>query len=199
MENEVLVVDTGSANLASVGAALRRAGVSPEFSTDADAVRRAQRLVLPGVGAFGAVMDRLRETGLAEALVERIDAGGSILAICLGMQLLGVSSEESPGSTGLGTVDAAVSRFDGALRVPQLGWNEVRPDGGATAVRPGYAYFANSFAFADVPDGWTASWSDYGSPFVAAIERGNQVACQFHPELSGAWGADLIQRWVDRC
>lgn len=199
MADEVFIVDTGSANLASVCAALRRAGVSPRVTADPDDARRADRLVLPGVGAFGAVMDRLRETGLAEALVERIDTGGSILAICLGMQLLGVSSEENPGATGLGAVDASVRRFDGALRVPQLGWNLVAPDSGASAVLQGYAYFANSFAFMSAPAGWTASWSEYGAPFVSAIERGNQVACQFHPELSGAWGADLIQRWVDRC
>lgn len=199
MSTDVLVVDTGSANLASVSAALRRAGAVPVITTDADALRRARRVVLPGVGAFGAVMARLRETGVSDALVERIAAGGSLLAICLGMQLLAASSEEDAGVPGLALVDAGVKRLDGSVRIPQLGWNLVVPGAGSGGVTPGFAYFANSFAFADAPAGWSASWSDYGAPFVAAIERGNQLACQFHPELSGAWGADLIQRWVDQC
>jgi glutamine amidotransferase len=199
MVADALVVDTGSANLASVGAALRRAGVTPTISADAEAVRRARRVVLPGVGAFGAVMTRLRENGLAEALRERIMAGGSLLAICLGMQLLAESSEEDAGITGLAIFDARVRRLDGALRIPQLGWNLVTPDAGATSVSSGFAYFANSFAISDAPTGWTASRSEYGAPFIAAVERGNQLACQFHPELSGAWGADLIQRWINRC
>lgn len=199
MSADVLVVDTGSANLASVGAALRRAGATPVISSDADAMRRARRLVLPGVGAFGAVMTRLRGSGISDMLVERLDAGKSLLAVCLGMQLLAETSEETPGVQGLGVVGVPVRRLQNAPRVPQLGWNEVVPDSGTVMASRGFAYFANSFAFTQAPQGWVASWSAYGSPFVAAIERGNQVASQFHPELSGAWGADLIQRWVDRC
>ena len=130
MTREVTVVRTGSANLASVVAALGRAGRTPGLVDDAGAVARAERLVLPGVGAFGAVMARLVELGLVEALTERIAAGRPTLAICLGLQVLAEGSEESPGVAGLGVVPGRVTRLPGGVVVPQLGWNRVEADPG---------------------------------------------------------------------
>lgn len=194
------VVRTGVANLASVLAALERAGAEPVLAEDPDAIRSADRLVLPGVGAFGAAMGELRRLGIVDALRERIRAGRPTLTVCLGLQLLAATSEESPGEAGLGVVDADVTRFQGAVRVPQMGWNHVEPGAGARWVRPGYAWFANTFKLDRVPPGWSGATADHGGSFVAAIERGDVLACQFHPELSGAWGADLLARWVEgRC
>lgn len=193
------IVRTGSANLASVLAAFERQGVTATLTEDADIVRRAERVVLPGVGAFGAVMRRLRALGLAEALAERVDAGEPILAVCLGLQLFARASEESPGVAGLGILSGTVKRYSRSTKVPQLGWNGVMPDASAEYLRLGHAYFANSYYLEAVDDGWTPAWATYGVSFVAAAERGCQLICQFHPELSGAWGAALLDRWVSGC
>ena len=127
---------------------------------------------------------------------ERVAAGRPTLAICLGMQLLGTASEESPGAEGLGVFPATARRFPSTVVAPQLGWNEVRPAEGARILARGYAYFANSYRLESVPDGWTGTLADHGGPFVAALERGDVVACQFHPELSGAFGRGLLTRWL---
>lgn len=193
------IVRTGSANLASVLAAFERLGVPATLTEDADLVRRAARVVLPGVGAFGAVMRRLSMLGLVDALGERATAGMPILAVCLGLQLFAHASDESPGVDGLGILSGTVRRLSRAAKVPQLGWNRVDPDPSARYVRPGYAYFANSYCLETVDDGWRPTWASYGVPFVAAAERGSQLICQFHPELSGAWGAALLDRWLSRC
>ena len=193
------VVETGSANLASVLAAMRRLGAAPRLVRDGDAVRRAERLVLPGVGAFGAVMSRLRALGLDQALRERITSGRPLLAICLGFQILASASEESPGTAGLGILDGTVHRFPSRVRVPQLGWNKVGNSRSDTLIRTGHAYFANSYYVDAAESSWNPTYAEHGVRFVAAIERGAQLACQFHPELSGPWGAGLLERWWARC
>ena len=193
------VVETGSANLASVLAAFARLGVAATSTRDADAVRNADRVVLPGVGAFGDVMQRLTARGLVEALAERFAAGRPMLAVCLGLQVLARGSEEAPGVAGLGIVSGAVRRFPVSSKVPQLGWNRVDAGPATTVVRGGHAFFANSYYLESVDDGWTAAWATHDVRFVAAIERGPQLACQFHPELSGPWGASLLERWYASC
>ncbi|MCB9506223.1 MAG: imidazole glycerol phosphate synthase subunit HisH [Myxococcales bacterium] len=192
----VAVVATGLANTASVVAALTRLGVEAEVTRDAARVDAARAVVLPGVGAFGAGMRELRSAGLVDSLIRRIEDGDPIAGVCLGLQLLCRTSDESPGETGLGVVDAHVGRFGSGLTVPQMGWNHVAAAASMRHVVDGYAYFANSYRLASAPDGWEAATAEYGGPFVAALERGNALACQFHPELSGAWGLGLLGRWL---
>jgi len=194
--SDVLIVRTGAANLASVVAAFERLGRSVKITDNSFAVRQARRVVLPGVGAFGPVARRLDELQLPEVLAERITAGHPTLAICLGLQLLAQASDENPGARGLGVLPATITAFDGDLRVPHLGWNRVVAGEGCSLLADGDAYFANSFKLDDVPPGWAGATTDHGGPFVAAIERGAVLACQFHPELSGAWGQALIERWL---
>lgn len=196
IDTKVHVVRTGTANLASVLAALKRAGADPELTHDASQLATASRVVLPGVGAFAAAIDTLRAHRLEDALRSRIEAGHPTLAICLGLQLFAEHSEESPGARGLGLIPGGATRFPSTVRVPQLGWNSVEPDPGSGFVTAGYAYFANSYRLLQAPSGWRAAWTDHGGRFVSAIERGAVLACQFHPELSGAWGAALIHRWL---
>lgn len=197
MTKNVAVVPTGTANTASVNAAFRRLGAEPTPANGPDDVRFAEYVVLPGVGAFGAAMGRIDEQGLRDSLIDRIEEGRPTLAICLGMQLLGEKSDESPSISGLGAIPARITRLPQGLTVPQLGWNRVAPDPSSRFVQPGWAYFANSYKLATVPDGWIGARTEYGGGFVSAIERGDVLACQFHPELSGAWGADLLRRWLD--
>ncbi len=192
----VVVVRTGTANTASVLAGLERCGVQPCLSDQPGEVAAAWAVVLPGVGAFAAVMQRLHELDLTTVLRERIAAGRPTLGICLGLQVLAGSSEESPGVAGLGVLPVAVTRFNGTVRVPQLGWNSVEAEAGCRLLSDGAAYFANSYRLTEVPPGWSGAWSVHGEPFVAALERGSVLACQLHPELSGDWGHDLLRRWL---
>ena len=194
----VVVVSTGTANLASVLAGLRRVGTLPLVTTDPEVVEHAGLLVLPGVGTLAAAMGRLRAARLIDPLKRRFAAGRATLAVCLGFQMLCESSEESPGLPGLGVVPGNVTCFTEGLTIPQLGWNEIVPDDDCDLLERGYAYFANSYHLADAPSGWAAAVSDYGGGFVAAMELGNILACQFHPELSGQFGLGLIRRWVSR-
>jgi len=195
---EVVLVPTGTANTASVMAAFRRISVEPELTTDPSAVDDAGRLVVPGVGSFGAAMAEIDRLGLREKLVQRIRSGRPTLTVCVGMQLLAESSEESAGVAGLAVVSGEVERFgDGAL-VPQMGWNRVEPDGGCRLITPGWAFFANSYRMGAAPEGWSVAFSEHSGSFVAGLERGGVLACQFHPELSGGWGAALLSRWLER-
>ncbi len=193
-----VVVATGTANLASVLAGLRRAGADPVLASAPSEVRDAAAVVLPGVGALAAAMRTLEADGMVEPLRERLRAGGPTLCVCLGLQLLADGSEESPGVAALRVVRGMALRYPETVRVPQMGWNRVEPDGGCSLLAPGWAYFANSFRLVEAPDGWSVAWSDHAGPFVAAMERGPVLACQFHPELSGELGKALLSRWVDR-
>lgn len=193
---QVAIIETGVANIASVRAALTRLGASHEGVQTPEAIATAEHLVLPGVGAFGAGMSRLVELGIAEAIRERVAAGRPTLAICLGLQLLCRGSDESPGVEGLGIIPAHVGRFGDHVRVPQLGWNRIKPSAGCRLLTEGYVYFANSYRLDALPEGWEGAVADHGGEFVAAVERGDVLACQFHPELSGSFGAALLERWL---
>ncbi len=194
--SEVVVVRTGLANVASVLAALRRLGVTGELSDDPARVANASRVVFPGVGSFGAVATVLDKTGLRGVLRDRVDAGRPTLGICLGMQVLFASSAESPGAAGLGVAAGVVERFEGDVTVPQMGWNRIDAEESCAVLASGFGYFANSYRVSAVPSGWAGAVSDYSGRFVAGIERGGVVACQFHPELSGPYGRGIFERWL---
>jgi imidazole glycerol phosphate synthase glutamine amidotransferase subunit len=195
----VTIVRTGLGNTASLMAAFARLGVETVLTDDPAVVRSASRVVLPGVGAFGPAMATLRAKGLALAVEERVATGRPLLGICLGLQLLTRQSAEAPGVAGLGILDAEVVPFRGGVRTPHLGWNRVTPEATATMLGPGDACFANSYHLDRVPSGMSGAYSEHGGPFVAAVERGSLLGCQFHPELSGRYGADLLRAWVSRC
>jgi imidazole glycerol-phosphate synthase subunit HisH len=193
----VVLVDAGGTNIGSVRYALQRLGVDAALTADAAAIRAADKVILPGVGAAGPGMARLRELGLVDLLRSLTQP---VLGVCLGMQLLCAHSEEGDTAC-LGLIPAPVRRFTGApgLRVPHMGWNRV------TAQREHpllaglgddeQAYFVHSYA---VPTGdWTLASSDYGEPFSAVIARGNFLGMQFHPERSATVGAGLLKNFLD--
>ncbi len=192
----VRIVPTGTANLASVEAAFRRLGARPLVCEDPAEIETASHVMLPGVGAFGASMARLAARGLDRALRARIAADRPTMAICVGHQLLFAESEESPGVAGLGIVPAAIGRFPADVRCPQFGWNEIEVGEDALLLEEGWAYFANSYRATEAP-GWRIATAEHGGRFIAAMERGKVIGCQFHPELSGAYGAALLSRWLE--
>jgi glutamine amidotransferase len=193
----VVLVDAGGTNIGSVRYALRRLGVDAALASDAATIRAADKVILPGVGAAGPGMARLRELGLVEVLRSLRQP---VLGVCLGMQLLCAHSEE--GNTEcLGLIPAPVRRFTGApaLRVPHMGWNglSIRREHPLLAgLGEGeQAYFVHSYA---VPAGeWTLAASDYGGAFSAAIARGNFHGLQFHPERSASVGARLLRNFLE--
>jgi len=187
---------TGVANLASVKAAFARLDCELVPAEDVAAVTASARLLLPGVGQFGAANQRLQAAGVTQALRERMQRGAPTLAICLGMQLCADGSDEAPDQRGLGVLPGWLQRFPAPLRCPQMGWNMVEAAPGARLLQSGHAYFANSYRLTTVPAGWLGAMANHGERFVAALERGAVLLCQFHPELSGSYGRELLARWL---
>lgn len=190
----VTVIDTEIANIASIEAALARQGAIVSFAKGRSDIEDASAVLLPGVGAFAAGMERLRESDFDTALINRISFGKPTLGICLGMQLFCDASEESPGTKGLGIIPSQIRRFPDTVAVPHLGWNAVQSD--IRGLEGGDAYFANSYCLPEVPVGWNICKALYGVEFVAAAKKGAVMITQFHPELSGQFGGQVLDLWL---
>ncbi|QDZ06632.1 imidazole glycerol phosphate synthase subunit HisH [Sphingomonas panacisoli] len=194
------VIDYGAGNLHSVANALKAAGAQDVAVTDdPDVVAKADRIVLPGVGAFGACAAALRKVdGMVDALEQRVRREGApFLGICVGMQLMADAGEEMGEHPGLGWVSGRVRHLmpsDPAAKVPHMGWNDVRPTAPHPLIEPGEAYFLHSFAFEG--DDVVAT-TDHAGPVVAAIARDNLAGVQFHPEKSQRYGLDLLARFLE--
>jgi imidazole glycerol-phosphate synthase subunit HisH len=203
----VVIVDTGSGNLRSVEKAVSVAGGQAQVSSDPGAVAAADKVVVPGQGAFGRCIAGLSREGggLRQAVLEAIGAGKGYLGICLGLQVLFEGSDEQPDCAGLGVLPGKVARFEvGApLKVPHMGWNacERGPAGAAAHALQdtpdgAYFYFVHSYYPAPAREADVALWSDHGGRFCAAVARDNVFACQFHPEKSQAAGLSLLRRFL---
>jgi imidazole glycerol-phosphate synthase subunit HisH len=198
----IAVLDYGIGNLRSAEKALQKVGADARLVTSAAEAAGASGVVLPGVGAFGRCMEALRESELDRVALDAIAAGTPFLGICVGMQLLYVASEESPEVRGLAVLRGMVRRLPEGVRVPQMQWNVLQPvrrdsrllDGLGSA---SWAYFVHSYA-PDATDDVVAT-CDYGGSVVAAVERGNLMATQFHPEKSGETGLALLRNFVRVC
>lgn len=200
----VLIVDCGIGNLGSVARSIEECGGLPLVSTNPDDVAVAERIILPGVGAFAAGMESLRRTGWDRAVVEAATALKlPVLGICLGMQLLAEQGEEDGDNDGLGLIPGRVVGLQAALeseRIPHVGWNEVYPVG-APALFRGIAtgvdfYFVHSFHFVPTHAENTASTTPYCGEFVSAVTSKNVHGVQFHPEKSSRVGRQLLQNFL---
>ncbi len=201
----IAIVDVCSGNLRSVQRALVRAGGDVTVTRDAQVVRRADKLVVPGQGAFGMFMRGLAERGLGDAIREAIASGRPFLGICLGMQVLFESSEEQGPCDGLGVIPVRVVRIAPAaphIKVPHIGWNRVvhhRPDPMLAGVADGaHVYFDHSYHAVPADPAIVALDSDHGIPITAAIRKDNLFACQFHPEKSQTVGLQILRNFVER-
>jgi imidazole glycerol-phosphate synthase subunit HisH len=193
---DVVLVDAGGSNIGSLRYALQRLGVEARLSAQARDIKQATHVILPGVGAAAPGMQRLREAGLAETIAGLTQP---VLGVCLGMQLLFESSEESD-TRCLGLIPGTVRHFPqaGNLRIPHMGWNCLRVKRDSelfAAVEPGsQVYFVHSYA-APVGEHTLAS-TDYGMPFSAVVQRLNFYGMQFHPERSGPTGAQMLKNFL---
>ena len=197
----IAVLDYGIGNLRSAQKALERVGAHAVLTDDPATVEAADGVVLPGVGAFGRCMEALQTTGLDEVALRAVDSGRPFFGVCIGMQLLYAASDEDPGVAGLGVLDGSVRRLPDTVKRPQMQWNVLERNGDAGMLAglddPVWMYFVHSFA--PEPGADVVATCDYGGPVVAAVERGNVWATQFHPEKSGAAGLHLLRNFVDVC
>ncbi|AGH49808.1 imidazole glycerol phosphate synthase subunit HisH [Sphingomonas sp. MM-1] len=198
----IALVDYGAGNLRSVENALRAAGAERvDVTADPAMVLAADRIVLPGVGAFAACMGALSAIpGMVDAMAEAVRVRGRpFLGVCVGMQLLADAGEEHGRHAGLGWIGGTVRALepaDPALKVPHMGWNDVRPTGIAPLIEVGEAYYLHSFAFDGVDPAHLAATTDHGGPVTAAVARDTIVGVQFHPEKSQAYGLAFLARFL---
>jgi glutamine amidotransferase len=196
------LIDYGAGNLRSVENALKAAGAQDvSVTADPDVVRTADRVVLPGVGAFGACMGALSALpGMIETLNERVIEGGApFLGICVGMQLMANAGEEMGIFPGLGWIGGTVRQLPDApdIKIPHMGWNDVVPTREHSLLVPGEAYFLHSYAF-DVSDSADLiATTEHGRPVTAAIGHDNMLGVQFHPEKSQSYGLALLARFLE--
>ena len=197
MRGSVVMVDAGGTNIGSVRYALQRLGVTAELSSDAAVVNSADRVLLPGVGAAGPGMARLRDSGLADVIRS---LSQPVLGICLGMQLLYEGSSEGATDT-LGLISGRLDQFEAAenLRIPHMGWNRLESLSDDPLLHglgeDAYVYFVHSYRAAVSDDSIATSF--HGTPFTAAVRRGNFWGTQFHPERSAAVGARVLRNFLE--
>ena len=195
----IAIFDYGAGNLRSVENTLDEIGAGYTLVRDAAGLRKAAKIVLPGVGHFGQMMRALDEMQVRAAFIECIRGGVPFLGICLGLQGLFTSSEEAPEVRGLGIFEGSVRRFPRDARVPHMGWNELEPRTSSRLLtrlddKP-YVYFAHSYYVPQTPV--TAATCNYCVPYTAVLESGNIFGVQFHPEKSGPVGLRIVKNFVD--
>jgi glutamine amidotransferase len=198
---ETVIIDYGMGNLRSVEKAVEAAGGQPMISANRDVVRKAARLILPGVGAFGDAMENLRRTGLDSAILEAAGAGTPLLGLCLGLQLLFTDSEEFGRHEGLNLIPGNVKRFSNTgLRVPHVGWNQIegdQPNPLLQGIPEGtYFYFVHSFFVEPVRQEDILRWTSYGRRFCSIACRDRVWGAQFHPEKSQDAGKRLLRNFL---
>jgi len=197
----IAVVDYGIGNLRSAEKALQHLGADAALTSEPTDIERADAVVLPGVGAFGACMRALRTAGLEPVTRAAAGDGRPFLGICIGMQMLFDGSDESPDVDGLGVVEGRVTLLPERERLPQIGWNTLEINAGsrlcAQLPDPAWLYFVHSYAPEPGDEAVVAAWCTYGRRFAAVIESGPVWATQFHPEKSGTVGLRLLGNFVE--
>lgn len=197
----IAVIDYGAGNIQSVVKALDYIGYKNIVTSERDELLNAEAAILPGVGSFGDAMNNLRERGLEESIKTFVESGKPFLGICLGLQILFESSEESPDVKGLGILNGKIVRIPNGegLKIPHMGWNSlnISKDGGLfkSITNEPYVYFVHSY-YLKAEENIVTSKAVYGVEIDASVQKGNLYACQFHPEKSGELGIKLLKNFL---
>lgn len=200
MSKKVTIIDYGMGNLYSVSKAVAAVGAEPVVTSDKDVIAQAEKILLPGVGAFGDCMANLEKSGLIPVIKEHLAKGTPFLGICLGMQVLFEGSEEDPGVAGLGFFKGQVKKLTTKEKIPHMGWNklELRAASPLLANAEGdYVYFVHSFHAEPEDKSIITAVCDYGQEVTASVGKGNVQAFQFHPEKSSKAGLALLKAFVE--
>ncbi|MCM1272867.1 MAG: imidazole glycerol phosphate synthase subunit HisH [Clostridium sp.] len=199
----IAIIDYDAGNIKSVEKAVEYLGEFAVITRDRDVICSADKVILPGVGSFGDAMDKLHRYGLDKVIYDVCDMGKPFLGICLGLQLLYKTSEESKGVCGLGILDGEIRRIPDAtdIKVPQIGWNSLDIKEGARLFQGiennSYVYFVHSYYLKSANSEDVAASTTYGVEIHASVERDNIFACQFHPEKSSATGLAILKNFLD--
>ncbi len=198
----IAIIDYDAGNIGSVEKAIEYLGEEKILTRDPEILLKAEKVILPGVGAFGDAMEKLNKFGLVPVIKEIVNKGTPLFGICLGLQLLFESSEENPGVEGLGILKGKIVKFPKSeLKVPQIGWNALhfpRESRLFKGIEDGsFFYFVHSYYLRAEDESIVAGVANYGIDFHAAVEKGNVFACQFHPEKSSDVGLKLLKNFIE--
>jgi imidazole glycerol phosphate synthase glutamine amidotransferase subunit len=198
----ITLLDYGAGNVTSVERALRRLAATPDRTRSAEALAKAEAIILPGVGHYSALIRALDQQNLRAPLVDALNRGVPFLGICLGLQALYKYSDEAPQLNGLNLFPGRVSSLPSTVKLPHMGWNQLARARAsrllANISAEAFFYFAHSFAATEA-DGESVALCNYGTDFAAVIERNNIFGVQFHPEKSGAPGSQLLENFLGLC
>ena len=199
----IAIIDYDAGNIKSVEKALNYLGQETVITRDRDEILRADKVILPGVGAFGDAMGKIRQYGLEPVIHEVIEKGTPFLGICLGLQLLFERSEETPGVSGLGVLKGEILRIPDApgLKIPHMGWNSIKFPNRGRLFRgisdESYVYFVHSYYLKAKDEKIVTATAEYGTKIQASVEKGQIFACQFHPEKSSDVGIQILNNFVE--
>ena len=201
---KVIIIDYGMGNLASVNSAVRFIGADPVITNDPESIAEADRIILPGVGAFAKGMENMKKLGIDRAVRHAVSAGKPFLGICLGLQFLFTESREYGSCAGLDILKGSVRKLEGDMIIPHIGWNTVKLNPGPgrmtgsafEGIRDNsYFYFVHSYYVEPADPGVIAGLTGYGTEFTSAVRSGNICAVQFHPEKSGSAGLKILKNF----
>ena len=199
----IAIIDYDAGNIKSVEKAMRYLGQDVEITRNRERILAADKVILPGVGAFGDAMEKIRQYGLEEVIRQVVDRGTPFLGICLGLQLLFEESEESPGAKGLGILKGKIRRIPGGegLKIPHMGWNTLELSGDGRLFRgvpeEPFVYFVHSYYLEAQEEEIVKAVTWYGTKIHASVEKENVFACQFHPEKSSSTGLLMLKNFVE--
>ena len=199
----IAIIDYDAGNIKSVEKALQKLGEDACITRDKDVLLKADKVILPGVGAFGSAMEKIHKYGLCDIIHEIVKKGTPFLGICLGLQLLFEESDEAPGVKGLGVLPGKIVKIpdqNGTLKIPQIGWNSLQfPNEGRLykGLNEGcYVYFVHSYYLQAKEESCVVATTEYGVNIHASVEKDNVFACQFHPEKSSTVGLKILENFI---
>lgn len=195
----IAIIDYGAGNLKNVAKAFDFLGIENTVTSDASVIKNADKIVLPGVGAFGEGMANLTKAGLCEVIKEEVQSGKPLLGICLGMQMLFDESEESPNVKGLGILKGKIRRLPkvGDLKIPHMGWNDLDCHGKLfEGLENPFVYFVHSYYLDAEDKSVVSATTHYGIQIEVSVEKNNVFGCQFHPEKSGEEGLKILSNFA---